>query len=127
MLDLGNGLGAQDPVIAQLLRPDCLVAVNVSLSRAGRPALTVAGAAPAYADAVRLPVASGRVDTLITVEAALHFASRARFFAEATQVLRTARGRSGQRATLRISLCWSGGPRSCSAGESKLVSCRTTG
>lgn len=90
VLDVGNGLGAQDPVLAELLRPDRLVAVNISRFqlRAGRAALTAARATPVCADAIRLPVASGTVDTLVSVEAAFHFASRAGFFAEAARVLR---------------------------------------
>jgi SAM-dependent methyltransferase len=90
VLDVGNGLGAQDPVIAERLAPKRLVAVNVSRFqlRAGRADLAAAGAAPVCADAVRLPIATGTVDTVLSVEAPFHFASRAAFFAEAARVLR---------------------------------------
>jgi len=90
LLDVGNGLGAQDPVIAEIARPRRLVAVNVTESqlRAGRDWLREAGAAPLNADATRLPLRSCTLDGVISVEAAFHFPSRARFFAEAVRVLR---------------------------------------
>ena len=63
VLDVGNGLGAQDVVIRELLRPDRLVAVNVShfQLRAGRPGH---GGRHAPADRVRLdslPAATNRL------------------------------------------------------------------
>jgi SAM-dependent methyltransferase len=90
VLDVGNGLGAQDPVIAQVTRPRRLVAVNITRSQlvAGRERLRAAGARPVNADATRLPFADSCVDGVISVEAAFHFPSRARFFAEAHRVLR---------------------------------------
>jgi cyclopropane fatty-acyl-phospholipid synthase-like methyltransferase len=90
ILDVGNGLGAQDPVIAEVARPERLIAINITASqlRDGRERLRRAGAHPVNADAVRLPVRTGAVDGVISVEAAFHFSSRARFFAEAHRVLR---------------------------------------
>ena len=90
ILDVGNGLGAQDPVIADVARPERLIAINITASqlRDGRERLRRAGARPLNADAVRLPVRTGAVDGVISVEAAFHFSSRARFFAEAHRVLR---------------------------------------
>lgn len=90
VLDVANGLGAQDPVIARTCRPRLLVAVNLSgyQLRAGRPRLGSAGARPVLADAVRLPFADASFDGVISVEAAFHFPSRTRFFAEAFRVLR---------------------------------------
>jgi SAM-dependent methyltransferase len=90
VLDVGNGLGAQDAVIAEVARPRRLVALNVTESqlRAGRARLRAAGALPVVGDATRLPLAGGVVDGLISVEAAFHFSSRARFFSEARRVLR---------------------------------------
>jgi cyclopropane fatty-acyl-phospholipid synthase-like methyltransferase len=90
ILDVGNGLGAQDPVIADVARPERLIAINITASqlRDGRERLRRAGARPVNADAVRLPVRTGAVDGVISVEAAFHFSSRARFFAEAHRVLR---------------------------------------
>jgi SAM-dependent methyltransferase len=55
---------------------------------AGRARLRTAGAIALNADAARLPLADGSVDGIISVEAAFHFRSRARFFAEAFRVLR---------------------------------------
>ena len=90
VLDVGNGLGAQDVVIRELMRPDRLIAVNVShfQLREGRSRLTDARADPITADATHLPIASGTMSAVITIEAAFHFSSRAAFFAEARRVLR---------------------------------------
>jgi erythromycin 3''-O-methyltransferase len=90
VLDVGNGLGAQDPLIAELVRPKRLFALNVTESqlRAGRRRLAEANAQPVNGDATRIPLRGGTVDGVISVEAAFHFASRARFFAEAFRVLR---------------------------------------
>ncbi|HYH28331.1 MAG TPA: class I SAM-dependent methyltransferase [Actinomycetota bacterium] len=90
VLDVGNGLGAQDPVIARVVDPDRLVAINVTEShlRAGRERLRSADARAVLGDAVRLPFAEASFDGVISVEAAFHFASRDRFFREAHRVLR---------------------------------------
>ena len=67
-----------------------LIAVNITewqLS-AGRGRLREAAALPVAGDATRLPVASGSVDGVISVEAAFHFRSRRAFFDECFRVLR---------------------------------------
>jgi SAM-dependent methyltransferase len=90
VLDVGPGLGVQDPVIARVARPDRLIALNITEAqlREGRAALEEAGATPIVGDAVRIPLANDSVDGVISVEAAFHFRSRSRFFAEARRVLR---------------------------------------
>jgi erythromycin 3''-O-methyltransferase len=90
VVDVGNGLGAQDPVIAEVARPARLVAVNITEAqlRAGRARLAEASARPVVGDATRLPLRSGSADGLISVEAAFHFRSRRTFFDEAFRVLR---------------------------------------
>ena len=90
IVDIGNGLGAADPVIAQLLHPRRLVAVNIAEWQlaAGRDRLAAAAAAPVVGDAVRLPFADGTADGIISVEAAFHFRSRRAFFDECYRVLR---------------------------------------
>ena len=90
IVDAGNGLGVQDPVIAQLARPRRLVAVNITERQlaAGRDGLAEAGAAPVVADAARLPLAVGAADGIISVEAAFHFSSRRAFFEQCYRVLR---------------------------------------
>jgi MPBQ/MSBQ methyltransferase len=90
ILDVANGLGAQEPVIARVASPRRLVAVNITefQLRAGRERLGSANALSAVADAVRLPFRDASFDGLISVEAAFHFPSRAAFFAEALRVLR---------------------------------------
>ncbi len=90
VLDVANGLAAQDPVIAEVARPKSLTALNITWSQleAGRERLRDAGARAVCGDAVRLPFTDGSFDGVISVEAAFHFSSRERFFAEAFRVLR---------------------------------------
>jgi len=90
IVDVGNGLGTQDPLIAERAAPRRLVAVNVAEWQlaAGRDRLREAAAAPVAGDAARLPLAGGVADGLISVEAAFHFRSRRAFFAECYRVLR---------------------------------------
>jgi SAM-dependent methyltransferase len=89
-VDIGNGLGTQDPVIAEVVRPRRLLAVNIAEWQlaAGRDRLAAAAAAPVVGDAVRLPIATGTADGIISVEAAFHFRSRRAFFDECYRVLR---------------------------------------
>jgi cyclopropane fatty-acyl-phospholipid synthase-like methyltransferase len=90
VLDAGNGLGTQDPLIAGVVRPRRMVAVNITEWQlaAGRDRLRAARAAPVVGDAARLPVANAAVDGVISVEAAFHFSSRQAFFEECYRVLR---------------------------------------
>jgi SAM-dependent methyltransferase len=90
VLDVGNGLGVQDPVIASVARPRMLIALNVTewQLRRGRPSLSEAEALAVVADAIRIPVADATVDGVISVEAAFHFRSRRAFFEEVRRVLR---------------------------------------
>jgi SAM-dependent methyltransferase len=90
IVDIGNGLGTQDPLIAEVVRPRRLVAVNVSEWQltAGRDRLAEAAAAPVAGDATRLPIAGGTADGIVSVEAAFHFRSRRTFFDECYRVLR---------------------------------------
>ncbi len=90
VLDVGNGLGAQDPLIAQVTAPTSLTALNVTLSQlqAGRARLAEAGANGVNGDACRMPFPRATFDAVISVEAAFHFGSRRRFFEEAARVLR---------------------------------------
>src|SRR6516164_2909099 len=88
--DVGNGLGTQDPLIAEVTRPRRLVAVNITQWQltAGRDRLRQAAAAAVVGDAARLPFADGTLDGVISVEAAFHFRSRRAFFDECFRVLR---------------------------------------
>jgi SAM-dependent methyltransferase len=90
IVDAGNGLGVQDRLIAELVHPRRLVAVNITEWQltAGRERLTAAGAAPVVGDAARLPIADGAADGIISVEAAFHFSSRRAFFDQCYRVLR---------------------------------------
>ena len=88
--DVGNGLGTQDPLIAEVTRPRRLVAVNITQWQltAGRDRLRQAGAMPVAGDAARLPIADGTLDGVISVEAAFHFRTRKAFFDECYRMLR---------------------------------------
>jgi SAM-dependent methyltransferase len=90
VVDVGNGLGTAEPLIAAAIHPRRLAAVNITQWQlaAGRDRLREAGAAGVTADATRLPFADGSVDGIISVEAAFHFRSRQEFFAESNRVLR---------------------------------------
>ena len=91
VLDVGNGLGTQDPVIREAVgEGGRLVAVNVTewQLRVGKTALAEAGGVGVAADAMRLPFQDASFDGVISVEAAFHFRSRVRFFSEARRVLR---------------------------------------
>ena len=90
ILDVGNGLAAQDPLIAEVSSAASLTALNVTWSqlRAGRARLAAAGANGVNGDACRMPFPAARFDGVISVEAAFHFPSREAFLAEAFRVLR---------------------------------------
>jgi cyclopropane fatty-acyl-phospholipid synthase-like methyltransferase len=90
ILDVGNGLGEQDRLIADIANPQTLIALNITESqlRSGRAVLASVGAIALNGDATRIPLRDASVDGVICVEAAFHFASRAAFFAEAFRVLR---------------------------------------
>ena len=62
ILDVGNGLGTQDRLIAETSRPRRLVAVNITEWQlaAGRDRLREAAAAPVAGDAARLPLPARR-------------------------------------------------------------------
>jgi SAM-dependent methyltransferase len=90
ILDVGNGLGEQDRLIAEVANPHTLIALNITESqlRSGRAVLASASAIPVNGDATRIPLRDASIDGVICVEAAFHFDSRAAFFAEAFRVLR---------------------------------------
>ena len=119
VVDVGNGLGTQDPVIAETVHPRRLVAVNITEWQlaAGRDRLREAAAAPVVADATRLPIAAGTVDGIVSVEAAFHFRSRRAFFDECYRVLRP----GGVLSTSDISVQrWPAGPAELLAGLTQL-------
>jgi erythromycin 3''-O-methyltransferase len=90
VVDVANGLGAQDLVVRSVVQPRTLVALNVTESqlRTGRARLHEASATPLVADATSLPLSNNSADGIISIEAAFHFHSRPYFFAEARRVLR---------------------------------------
>jgi SAM-dependent methyltransferase len=90
VLDVGNGLAEQDPLIADVAATRSLTALNITLSqlRTGAPRLAEAGAHSVNGDATRMPLRDAAFDGVISVEAAFHFSSRDAFFSEAFRVLR---------------------------------------
>jgi ubiquinone/menaquinone biosynthesis C-methylase UbiE len=119
VVDVGNGLGTQDPVIAEAVHPRRLVAVNITEWQlaAGRDRLREAAAAPVVGDAAPLPIAAGTVDGVVSVEAAFHFRSRRAFFDECYRVLRP----GGVLSTSDISVQrWPSGPAELLAGLTQL-------
>jgi ubiquinone/menaquinone biosynthesis C-methylase UbiE len=119
IVDVGNGLGTQDPVIAETISPRRLVAMNITEWQlaAGRDRLREAAAAPVVGDAARLPIAAGTVDGIISVEAAFHFRSRRAFFDECYRVLRP----GGVLSISDISVQrWPAGPAELLAGLTQL-------
>ena len=90
ILDVGNGLATQDPLIAETIRrPAAGSAEHHRMAAGCGPGPAAGGRGRAVAgDAVRLPVADSTVDGVISVEAAFHFRSRHAFFAECYRVLR---------------------------------------
>ena len=69
VLDVGNGLAAQDPVIADVSQARSLTALNITLSqlRAGRERLAAAHGNPVNGDASRMPFAAECFDGVISV------------------------------------------------------------
>jgi len=119
VVDAGNGLATQDPLIAETARPNRLVGMNITEWQlaAGRDRLREAGAAPLAGDAARMPIASGTVDGIISVEAAFHFRSRRAFFDECYRVLRP----GGVLSMSDISVQrWPAGPAELLAGLTQL-------
>ena len=124
ILDVANGLGAQDSVIDEVTSPRLLIALNITESqlRAGRERLDAARACPVLADAVQIPVRSDEIDGVISIEAAFHFSSRQRFFGEVHRVLR----RGGRLAMSDVSV-ERRRPRSMSEAVAGLWNLRTWG
>lgn len=93
VLDAGFGFGDQDIRWAEQRKPDRIIGVNVipnqiEAAKARVKAAGLEGRVELHqADATRLPVATGSVTRVVAVESALHFDSRADFFAEAYRVL----------------------------------------
>ncbi len=119
VLDVGNGLAAQDALISEIAQARSLTALNVTLSQllAGRARLHEANAWGVNGDACRMPLRARAFDGVISVEAAFHFPSRARFFEEAFRVLRPGGVLStSDIATVRLPR----GPREAAAALSQL-------
>lgn len=73
--EIGNGVGTLDQVIASVVRPRRLIAVNVVQWQlaAGWDRLAGAIADSVLSGAVRLPIVASRSDGIVSEEAVFHF------------------------------------------------------
>ncbi|MAM73039.1 MAG: hypothetical protein CMO29_04405 [Tistrella sp.] len=88
VLEVACGLGEGAAVIAGTGRADMVLGVNLLPPQIDIAARRTPEARFAAMDAVRLAIADASIDTIICVEAAMHFDSRADFFREAFRVLK---------------------------------------
>jgi erythromycin 3''-O-methyltransferase len=86
-LDVGCGIGGSTMVLLQCWHPATLIGIGVSGRQLAQSRKICAEAHFLCADAAALPFADASFDAITAVEAALHFDSRPRFFAEARRVL----------------------------------------
>ncbi len=86
--DFGCGLGATTRRL-QERRPHCRpIAVNFSIAQLQQVRLRLPRAMLLQSDAARLALADACLDSILSVEAALHFQTREAFVAEAARTLR---------------------------------------
>lgn len=85
-VDVACGRAASTTRIAR--RWPAATVLGLDRNAALLPTVAPGGATVARADATALPVTGGVADLIVSVEAALHFATRKGFFAEAARVLR---------------------------------------
>jgi ubiquinone/menaquinone biosynthesis C-methylase UbiE len=94
LLDAGCGFADQDMFWARHLGCGEIEAINISASQVGVATRRVREAGLddrvriVQADAIRLPYADASFDGVISIEAAMHFNTRERFFHEAARVLK---------------------------------------
>ena len=90
ILDIGCGLGATTARFAAAHPDATTIGVNYSEAQVARAVRTDAASGASFVamDATQLGIASGSVDRIHSIEAAVHFAPRTAFFAEAARVLR---------------------------------------
>lgn len=88
ILDVGCGCGASTRDLSRL-RPECrLAAINYSLRQTKSVLANCPSAHAIVADGTRLPLPDGSAGAIISVEAALHFDTRASFLHECARCLR---------------------------------------
>jgi SAM-dependent methyltransferase len=90
VLDAGCGFADHEAVWLARHAPRSLVALNISPEQLALAAARTRDPRVRFVegDAARLPLRSGSVDVVLSVEAAFHFRSREAFFREAARVLR---------------------------------------
>jgi MPBQ/MSBQ methyltransferase len=88
ILDVACGLGATTAYLLRYYRPADVVGINISHKQLARGMLNAPGCAFLQMDAVKLGFDDCTFDTIICVEAAFHFNTRANFLREAYRVLK---------------------------------------
>jgi len=88
VLDVGCGLGAGSELLSTRWPAAGILGVNLSASQLSIARRRHAPAQFCLMDATRLAVADETIEAIVSVEAALHFSSRAAFLAEARRVLK---------------------------------------
>jgi MPBQ/MSBQ methyltransferase len=87
LLDVGCGIGGSTGTLQQHWQRAAMVGIGISRRQLADARTACASAWFVCADAVALPFTDAAFDAVIAIESALHFDSRARFFAEARRVL----------------------------------------
>ena len=88
VLDVGCGLGAGTAALRQRWPEAHVIGLNISPRQARHGKARNPEVSYCAMDALRLGIADGVVEAIVSVEAALHFPSRAAFLMEAWRVLR---------------------------------------
>lgn len=88
VLDVGCGLGAGAAMLARHYPSAMVLGINISFDQVVHARRSVPQACFAVMDGAQLAIADGSADRVHCIEAAFHFDSRERFFAEVHRVLR---------------------------------------
>ena len=88
ILDVACGLGASTKRLLATYPPDSVTAINISAAQVATAQKAAPGATVMQMDAARLDFPDASFDSVICVEAAFHFDTRAAFLAEAFRVLK---------------------------------------
>jgi len=88
LLDVACGKGATTRYLTKWYRPEQLTGINISERQLASARQAVPGASFHLMDATRLEFPDATFDTVVCVEAAFHFDTRADFLREAYRVLR---------------------------------------
>lgn len=88
VLDVASGFGGLGRLLAERGHRGPTLSVDLSFRSLSVAATKAPGGHFVQADACHLPIASHSIDTVVSLEAMMHFSSRARFFSEVSRVLK---------------------------------------